>query len=249
MSHYEWPAHQRLCYYPSSGHRLLWVVMQLDCDSFVFSDSDRERNNWSLIEQDFQSSLQPIEKLSETDSYVEFRVGKKTAVYFFEDNNEVLERLDNEDLKVHHFVGICDGCMEGGNYECVHDRPFVWRLLRLAADGMRYTTDHSEGLQVSRNTAFYNRAPSRKFLQSVAARDFTPGKVFYRRTNWPEPRSAELADAVFELQGVLVKDDAGRYYELSKGWDGCTQLQTLRLFRSHGRRGILAEYVVRFHGG
>jgi hypothetical protein len=80
--------------------------MQIDCDSFVFSDSDRERNNWSLIEQDFRSSLQPIEKLSETDSYVEFRVGKKTAVYFFEDNNEVLERLDNEDLEVHHFVGI-----------------------------------------------------------------------------------------------------------------------------------------------
>ena len=48
MSHYGWPAHQRLCYYPSSGHRLLWVVMQIDCDSFVLSDSYREHNSPSL---------------------------------------------------------------------------------------------------------------------------------------------------------------------------------------------------------
>jgi hypothetical protein len=58
----------------------------------------------------------------------------------------------------------------------------------------------------------------------------------------------EVADAVFELQCVLVKDDSGRYYELNKGWHGRTEPLALQLFRSHGMRGILAEYVVRFHG-
>lgn len=38
----EFPPHQRLCFYPSSGYELLWAVMQLDCDLFVFSDKERD---------------------------------------------------------------------------------------------------------------------------------------------------------------------------------------------------------------
>jgi hypothetical protein len=42
-------SHRRLCYYPSSGDELLWAVMQLDSDLFVFADADRTRVTWASM--------------------------------------------------------------------------------------------------------------------------------------------------------------------------------------------------------
>lgn len=60
-------------------------------------------------------------------------------------------------LKINCFVGIRDGCCEGGNYECVNSTNFFGRLSALIADSAFYITDHF----------FFNAYPSRKFRLDV----------------------------------------------------------------------------------
>lgn len=244
----EFPPHQRLCFYPSSGHGLLWAVMQLDCDLFVFADKDRRFSSWAKIRDDFVRHHRPLELVAQGPDFVQFRSGRKTGLLLWEDNNQVLDRLQQARLQVHHFVGICDGCCEGGNYECVHERPFVRRLMRVAADGMRYSTDHSMPLQGFPPHSGWGMWHSRKFLDHLALRDFPEPQNWGRR--WPEPDPHELPEAVFELQGVLVRPDihgaSHRLEMLPLGSMEPTQLKALRPFRSLAGRGILAEYRVRF---
>lgn len=244
----EFPPHQRLCFYPSSGYELLWAVMQLDCDLFVFSDKERRYSSWQKIRADFARHHRPLELVAHGPDFVQFRSGRKTGLLLWEDNNQVLDRLQQARLQVHHFVGICDGCCEGGNYECVHERPFVRRLMRVAADGMRYSTDHSMPLQGFPSHSGWGMWHSRKFLDHLALRDFPDPPNWGRR--WPEPDPHELPEAVFELQGVLVRPDihgaSHRLEMLPLGRMEPTELEVLRPFRSLAGRGILAEYRVRF---
>lgn len=239
------PSHQRLCFYPSSGYGLLWAVMQVDCDLFVFSDKDRRFSSWDKIRDDFARHHRPLELVSRGPDYVQFRSGRKTGLLLWEDNNQVLDRLHQAGLQVHHFVGICDGCCEGGNYECVHERPFVRRLMRVAADGMRYSTDHSMPLQGFAPHSGWGMWHSRKFLDQLALRDFPPPPDWGRR--WPELDPHEMPEASFELQGVLIRpdDNPRRLTVLPKGSMEATQLDALQPFRSMAGRGILAEYRVR----
>lgn len=241
----QFPPHQRLCFYPSCGYGLLWVVMQLDCDLFVFSDKDRGFSRWSSIQADFARHRKPLELLERGPGFVQFRSGRKTGVLLWEDNNQVLVRLLHAGLKVHHFVGICDGCCEGGNYECVHDRPFVRRLMRVAADGMRYSTDHSMPLQGFAPHSGLGMWHSRKFLAHLALRDFPQPPD--RGLRWPEPDPHEVPEASFELQGVLIRpdDEPRRLTVLPKGSMEAGWLDALKPFRSLAGRGILAEYRVR----
>lgn len=244
----EFPPHQRLCFYPSSGYQLLWSVMQLDCDLFVFSDKDRRYSSWSQIQADFAHHRRPLELIARGSDFVRFRSGCKTGVLLWEDNNLVLDRLQLARLQVHHFVGICDGCSEGGNYECVHERPFVQRLMRVAADGMCYSTDHSRPLQGFGSHDGRGIFHNRKFLERVALRDFPEPPGRHVEPRWPEPHPTELPEATFMLQGVLICTDAQgrhpRFEVLPKGSELPTQLGALKPFRAFSRRGILAEYRV-----
>jgi hypothetical protein len=242
------PHHQRLCYYPSSGWSLLWAVMQLDYDLFVFSDQDRRHNKWSKIQADFARHHQPLELMLNGPDFVQFRSGGKIGVLLWEDNNVVLERLRRAEQRVHHFVGICDGCCEGGNYECVHERPFVRRLMQVAADGMRYSTDHSRPLQESPLHIGQGMHHTRKFIDRVRLGEFPDPEDWVRSKVAHEPEPWEVPDALFELQGMLIRPDAQgaphRLAVLPKGRMELTQLDALRPFRTLAGRSRLAEYRV-----
>lgn len=139
----------RLCFYPSCGTRSPWVVAGLDADVFVFSDklprNARERERfWRDFKQGFASSgMRPILEFATVRTRF-FRLHDKFLFLFFQDNNQALARIHHAGWQISTFVGICDGCAEGGNYECVHDDPFLSKILATAANGMEYITDHSE---------------------------------------------------------------------------------------------------------
>ncbi|MBT9498269.1 MAG: hypothetical protein IV103_13675 [Zoogloea sp.] len=229
--------HERLCFYPSCGNRTLWALLRLDCDLFVMADKWFEVTSWKRIQAKFIKQKKSIEKIDEAPGYVCFRSQGKTVWIFREDNRLALQRLADQGLKIHHFVGICDGCMEGGNYECVHERPFMSHVLSLAAEGMRYTTDHSRPLQKS----WYYGMTNRKFMSSVLWCDFPEADS---RSGLCGVESHEIVppNTRFDLQGVLVKTD-GELSVLPKG-EFPTELARLKAFRTIYDRGILAEYRV-----
>lgn len=141
----------RLCFYPSCGKRSPWVAAGLDADVFVFSDKSavsargRERF-WHEFQQGFAShGMHPILEFATVGTRF-FRFGRKYGFLFFQDNNQALARIHCAGWEISTFVGICDGCNEGGNYECIHDEPFLSKVLTNAADGMEYITDHSRFL-------------------------------------------------------------------------------------------------------
>lgn len=243
------PPHQRLCYYPSCGPHLLWAVMQLDADLFVFSDKEYRYSSWPSIKNDFKRHGHQLELIELEPGFVQFRSQGKIAMLFWEDNNIVVERLRQTGLQVHHFVGICDGCCEGGNYECVHERPFMRRLMRVAAWEMRYSTDHSRPLQDFDIHTGRGMFHTRKFLDRVRLDQYPTSKGWWPPSMYPEPDASDVPEALFELQGVLVRPNGYRdidHYEiLPKGDMGPTQLDALRPFRTLRGRGRLAEFRVR----
>lgn len=234
------PLHQRLCLYPSSGFQLLWAVMQLNADLFVFSDRQKELNTWSKIEADFQRHRRPVELLREVADHLLFRSNGKLALYLYEDNNLTLKRLHAAGLLVHHFVGICDGCREGGNYECVHDLGYLRQLTQLAAPEMRYTTDHSELLQWQSSLNAKKKYVSYARLSHFIARGFPCDP------RWTLPDAGVQQDAEFELSGLLIRPDrTPDRPEVLRMSHESNQLDVLRAFRTLAHRGILAEYLVR----
>jgi hypothetical protein len=143
--------YSRLCFYPSCGKRSPWVVASLDADVFVFSDKfprsrDGRQRFWHDFKQGFSCHKVQMIQDSDTIGTRFFRFGDKYGILFFQDNNQTLELIHNAGRKITKFVGICDGCNEGGNYECIHDEPFLSKVLTNAADGMEYITDHSRFL-------------------------------------------------------------------------------------------------------
>lgn len=265
------PAHRRLCFYPSSGDRLLWAVMRVDCELFVMAEKRPPRALWARIEAEFAARRLPVERLHESPKHLAFASQGKQAWIFFEDNNLTLQRIGDGGLSIASFVGICDGCREGGNLECVHERPFLRRLLPLAQDGMRYFTDHSHPLQDHhRNRQGWQGQPHPYYRGLVPWRHFPQAENFRRRPELerPFPMTDEEADALprlFELQALLVRTEAGEAQARAGGGvgadtggrvparlafrvlqtaDRATELEKLRPFRSMLGREILAEYRV-----
>lgn len=224
--------HQRLCYYPSCHHQTPWILLNLDCDLFIMSEKERQFSRWESFRASFERHGRSVELIEKTPHYLHFRSDGKTVWVFREDNRETLARIATAGLKIHHFVGIRDGCMEGGNHECVNERPFLSHLLPLAADDMQYTTDHVVPLQMS-----WGR---RRKFRSGSWLDFCMSEPS-RRAQVSNERLRE--DIRFELQGVLVqKGDA--LQELRFG-EQTTALRKMQAFRRAHGVGILAEYRVR----
>lgn len=222
--------------------------MQLNCDLFVFSDKDPRNSSWTRIRQDFEKHHHPIELLDQSESHVVFRSEDKTGILFWEDNNRTLRRIHEAGLKVHHFVGICDGCSEGGNHECVHERPFVSRLLQVGAKDMKYTTDHSKPLE-QRPYGWGSGVPSQPKFRSHLFWNQFPEPSHHQMGAGPDEHESVFGNPVFNLQGVLVAPDHQGYGKVRrkdltiKCFDSSpTELEALIPFRTLGHRGILAEY-------
>ena len=209
--------------------------MGLDCDLYVMSDKEPTHTRWKSFSASFLKQGLPIEKIEDTPGYLHFKCGDKAVWVFREDNRDTLARIAEQKLQIHHFVGICDGCMEGGNHECVHERPFLSHLLPLAADGMQYTTDHSRPLQQCNP---YTR--QRKFVERQYWGGFPPPKGWQSA---PESGQRIPDDVEFSLQAILYRD--GQHLEVLRFGDQPHALKAMSAFRSLHHRGILAEYRLR----
>ena len=142
---------RHLCFYPSCGDRLLSPLLSLNSDVFVLSDyyartPEGRRKFWGRIVREFASHGVPLTLYKATKSVRVAESRGKWLFLFFLDNNKTLERIAETGWQISQFVGLNDGCREGGNYECVHDEPFLGRLLAGMRDGADYFTDHSDVL-------------------------------------------------------------------------------------------------------
>lgn len=78
------------------------------------------------------------------------------------DNNKALRLLKNAKVKIQCFVGIQDGCVDGGNYECVNSPQFFGRLSPILDDKVIYITNHwsisngAYGNNVVNGNGFFN---------------------------------------------------------------------------------------------
>jgi hypothetical protein len=139
--------HNRLLYYPSAGNRHCFVC-DLNADIFVFSDYRPKslvarRSFWRYFIRDY--APQAIKLIAATPIARVFSIGQwKWGVYLFMDNNRAVEMIWKSGLEISTFVGVCDGCCEGGNYQCVNEMPFFGKILDLMPEtGMYIITDHS----------------------------------------------------------------------------------------------------------
>jgi hypothetical protein len=164
----------RLLFYPSCGTDCGWLFDH-DYDVFVLADYyPRNQDNRSRFWQGFRRSIRNrVSLIASTVRTRVFQVGNKIGFLFFQDNNEVLERIKNSGNRISCFVGICDGCSEGGNYECVNNFEFLDKVISLInPSGMIYLTDHSEFLFPCSNIFHY---PPQKTFQ-----EFIIGKKIFR---------------------------------------------------------------------
>lgn len=239
----------KVCFYPSSGFSLLWAVMELDCDFFIFTDNYPLGDRWELIESDFYRHKKIPTLIAQGEKYLFFEYGGKYAISYTENNNTTLKRLKQFDIRINHFVGICDGCCEGGNHECVHERPFLSRLLMVADQEMRYTTDHSRPLERPQYSRWSTTPLRKKFLSHVRWSEF-PEPPFQSGAG-PDLYEQVVDNPQFFLRGVLVAPDHDHHQKL-RARDlkvvlyhaDATELEKLAPFRTIGHRGILAEYFV-----
>ncbi len=58
------------------------------------------------------------------------------------DNNKALRILKDYGIKIQCFIGIQDGCIQGGNYECVNNNSFFGRLSPVLDEKVLYLTNH-----------------------------------------------------------------------------------------------------------
>lgn len=204
----------RLCFYPSCGNRSPWVVSGLDADIFVFSDKSprnalqRERFCHTFQQGFVRHGLRPILEFATVRTRF-FRLQDKFMFLFFQDNNQALARIHNAGWQISTFVGICDGCAEGGNYECVHDDPFLSKILAAASDGMEYITDHSVllasyhdmGLRFRHQVAH----PSgwEFTLHSLLFRELQDAQDSYQILRFPERQRIPVASSSLSLARLL----------------------------------------------
>lgn len=144
----------RILFYPSANINIGSFFI-LDYDVFVFSDflpdmnftKDHRREFWADISGQIKGPNEiprpNVQILFESELVVCFRFGEKIGIYYFLDNNIVLKKITKSGQKIHCFVAICDGCSEGGNYECINDPRWLHNVFNLfPQNGGFYITDH-----------------------------------------------------------------------------------------------------------
>lgn len=177
----------KVLFYPSSGFRHE-NLFDMDYNLFILSDyyprtcEERKRCFKKMRESD------PHLKLYE--STVHSRIckrGDKWVFLFFQDNNDVFERIKKADLKISCFVGVNDGCREGGNYECVNSSKWMRKVFDiLSDDGGKYITDHSS-LAYPDGSAYLTARPFSEFvlgkwrLRERIDKKFIPFRPFYSK--------------------------------------------------------------------
>jgi hypothetical protein len=242
---------QRLCFYPSCGYSLLWAVMALEADVFVFADysarSEASRGQfWRRIEENFVQNGQQLMLEKSTASSRVFRCGDKRGILFFSDNNEALTRIQQAKCSIRVFVGIRDGCSEGGNYECVHAEPFLTKLLALGHAPMTYITNHSVLLEdLERRRRMHHTAFKLRVLHDNRWAFVLKDVLVYPHT--PSDASGPGLDdtnklVVFAPYVGCGKTESGARGEVLSGED--LELLKLAPFRIQHHEGVIARYEV-----
>jgi hypothetical protein len=235
--------------------------MRLDADLFGLSEKRPGPGFLDRLQADFAAHRQPFTLLHSSAHHICFTTSHgKTAWVLFEDNNDALLHLHQSGLKIHIYVGICDGCCEGGNWECVNENPFFGHVLSLAApDGMAYFTDHSPPLQHTGNRYApfgYGMSHHQKFAHHLRWSDFGQ-PVHLRSGSWRRERWTQLPtpghheqpnkDFWLALQAVLVRLPQQTQFEVIHP-NGAParddQLAKLKPFRRLLGRGRVAEYAI-----
>ena len=247
---------QKLCFYPSSGNTLLWAVMQMEAHVFVFSDyspqnAEQRKHFWRQIQDEFHERKVPLALVESTERTRVFRSGQKHAFLFFQDNNDALDRIKRAGWKVSTFVGIRDGCCEGGNHECVHAEPFLSRLLNAIAEPTSYFADHSELLEDHGETIRRQHTFFRTCMLHSSGWEFRLRCVLVI----PASVSCDSHQAGF-LTDDIARREVEAFYP-SRGQDApsfairpgtpeasACELLKLAEFRTYHNEGIIAHYDV-----
>lgn len=144
-----------LCYYPSSG---FWdgKIFQLPFDVILLSDYiDNNRNRRNRVNSDEEEILNNLNRLTKgkhfliekridkEESYIVFEYNTKVYIYYFEDNRNVRNRLIEQGVRLDAFIIHNDGCMEGGNYECVTNRDWMDEIEKTFKEDTVIVKDHS----------------------------------------------------------------------------------------------------------
>lgn len=242
----------RLCFYPSCGNRLISPLLQLKSDVFVFSDYyprnlEGRRRFWAGIVGDFTGRGVPLSLVYATKTVRVATSGDKWLFLFFEDNNRVLKRIAAAGWKIAQLFSVNDGCMEGGNYECVNEDPCMGKWLALMETGGEYITSHSSVLQKpvpwhsprahhSFKTHFQHDSGTQLFLTRLLIKRCNPKDPLFN----PEDPSA------LEVFEPPVRDEIPRPEDWRQtGIAAAAELDVLRPFRTPLDQGMLAHYHVR----
>jgi hypothetical protein len=140
-------------FYPSSGVDP-GPLTELPYDIFVLSDrtgfrqkcmdrqSAMERWDQLVVNTGLQGQIADTQYL---DPAMVAQTGSGKWVFFFPcDNNEVLKMLGSAGAKLSCLLGITDGCVDGGNHECVNGWHFLADAFSLMhPTGMDHYLDHS----------------------------------------------------------------------------------------------------------
>ncbi len=134
---------QKSCYYPSAGGYFK-AVFSLDADTFFFSDQLQLNLSDNLHHQ-----IPGIKIILDNDSFAVFETPGKRGYYFHLENNVALEVIRGLTPYLNYFIGVRDGCQEGGNFECVNDPPFLQKAVEFCPqEGLSIINDHSEFLDI-----------------------------------------------------------------------------------------------------
>lgn len=241
---------RHLCFYPSCGDRLLSPLLSLNSDVFVFSDyyartPEGRRKFWGRIVREFASHGVPLTLYKATKSVRVAESRGKWLFLFFLDNNKTLERIAETGWQISQFVGLNDGCREGGNYECVHDEPFLGKLLPRMQDGADYFTDHSDVLTTPnspRSTRSHALYKSHFLHESGRLLLLTRILIIRGQTRTAAEGNSRPEPEVFK---PTVRGDAPR----PPAWPSIEENAALELsklipFRTLQHTGIIAHYDV-----
>lgn len=152
-----WQEGKCYCFYPSSWEDID-RILNIDADTFFFCDYRKRR---SLIDRILRRG--PIRErkariIEENDNFFIFETDGKRGYYFHLRNREVLEIIHQTAGLLDFFVGVRDGCAEGGNNECTNGASFLEILSRLTPPaGMTLYVDHSRLLDRFPQFNFVNR--------------------------------------------------------------------------------------------